>query len=87
MRADGHETPALDEEPNLSPIEAIIYVAFIDLGSCRNFHMGGLGPIPWCHVKTYADEHELDLAVLWPVVRELDNVLLEHASKKVENGR
>ncbi len=78
--------PALDDAPVVPYHLAWAMELFRDLRSCRPIGMSGYGPIPVTMMRTYFDQCGL-AENLWYEAKlycsRLDNVELEHYSKKV----
>lgn len=75
---------AIAGAPQLIPGMELYYNAFFDLSSSRNQGMG-IGRIPWTAIKDYGDcwgLSEEQMEDLFYFVRAMDNVYLEHYSKK-----
>ena len=60
----------------------------MDLGTCRGFHMGGEGPIPWTAMQTWADWWGItdldDRALFCRIIRRLDSFYLDYRAKESE---
>lgn len=74
---------AVLEAPEVHEGLEFYWEAFMDLTTCR----GGMGdgPIPWIHVATYAQIHDLDTEEfedLWFYITQMDETWLEFQDRK-----
>ena len=74
----GDPTPFWDRRPILPGSLAWVWRAWEELSTCRTYHMGGAGPIPWSAIHEWArhrgmgHEEEDDLAAfVWALDAEL----------------
>lgn len=68
------------DAPELTQGEAWLLRAFWDLSTERQRTGGGMGPIPWTAIRTYANEAGLDFqarGVLFAVMHALDVAYIE----------
>ena len=65
-----------------------MWEAFVELTTCRHYHMGGEGPIPWTAMQAWADWWGMkdmdDRAFFCRVLRRLDAAYLELQGKRSE---
>lgn len=79
------KTPWWDERPILPAHLEWVWRAWGDLDTCRRFHMGGEGPIPWTAVHEWArcrrmgEEEE---AELWAYISAMDAEYLTREKEK-----
>lgn len=63
----------------------LYFDAFMDLSSCRQLGMGGVGPIPWTAMKAYADDFGLDEDAreeLYYLMKRMDAAYIDWHSPK-----
>lgn len=85
--AKGREPPDwYKAEPPLTPVSSFFLAAFWSLSSCRQVGFSQ-GPIPWNHIRDYAEFVGLDREnsfALEVVIRAMDNAYLEHLAARQE---
>lgn len=75
---------SIAEAPELDFGNALYYVAFNDLASCRLFENG---MIPWTAIQSYANENELygeQRELLFEVMREMDAWYMDRLAAKTK---
>lgn len=76
--------PTIANAPQLTTGLGLYLQAFWELSSCRDIGFGE-GPIPWLAINRYSEHLDLDIdqeLALFHHVRAMDNVYLQHQSKK-----
>lgn len=80
------------EAPRLDGGLTHYWEAFLDLGTCRRYHFGGEGPIPWTAIHQWADwwgfDDVDDRAMFCRIMRRVDNWYLERQAEEAKkNGK
>jgi len=84
LHDSGKVVPEIRDRPSAVGYEWL-WQAFIDLNTCRTYGMGP-GPIPWTAIQRYTEVEEFgeeDTWILHRVIRQLDNVWLDHKASTV----
>ena len=85
--AKGREPPDwYKAEPPRSPVDDFYMSAFWSLSTCRQMGFSP-GPIPWNHVKEYAEYAGLDREnafALEVIIRAMDEAYLDDCAKRQE---
>lgn len=85
------EGPArlLADRPEIWPSLIGYYEAYQRLSTCRQYHMGGAGPIPWTAIDQYAIRYRYygeDYDALLHFVEVLDGVYLQFQASDGKRG-
>lgn len=79
----------LSERPELWPAMVHYYEAYQRLSTCRQYHMGGAGPIPWTAIDQYASRYRYygeEFDMLLHFVEVLDGVYLQFQASSGKGG-